>query len=522
MRIATITLLVIAVCIPLSAQTVSVVETAVPYLGSVYYCHQRNVARTSTGTLIAAWASGSGAGSQVQFSMYDKDFQTWSPASAISNAPAAGLAIQPAMASDEQGNIHATWQQRATSSAKYQIYYSKFDGVSWSTPKQISVAASVRGEEATIEVDSKGYLWVVYNNDGEGVGKEWVYMVKSTDGGTTWSSTADTLSTGGTLGTSIEVGRSALAAGPNGRLVAIWDNSLEGTGARREVYVNQFDGSAWSGPVRISDTTAVDRDHNRYVAVAVDGQSNIYAFYTLPIVSGADPRLSRIVLHKKAWADSWTQDYTLALDSSEVNFFTGGAVADSQGVIHFAYRRDVASDTTGLNEIVYQYTKNGGATWSSPLVLSRSEHDANYASIGNRVRTAYGVDVAWKEGRDIKVTDQDTNSVMVGVIPYSVVTAVPQSAVPHTYETLSNYPNPFNPSTTISFDVAVRGLVRLTVYDLLGREVVTLSDEVREAGRHATEWNGTNAVGQPVTSGVYLARLTTASGSRSLNMLLVK
>ncbi len=335
-------LLVVVICLPLGAQTVTVVQKTVPYLGSTYYSHQRKVARTSTDILVVAWASGSTAGSQVQYSTYDKDFQTWSPPVALSNAPSTGSAIQPALAADEQGNIHATWQQQGTSTEKFQIYYAKFNGVSWSTPKQVSVASSVRGEEATIEVDSRGYVWVVYNNDGEGAGKEFVYVVKSTDGGATWSSKADSISTGGTLGSSIEVARVALAAGPNGRLVAAWDNSLTGTNARREVFVNQYDGSVWGTPVRISDTTAVDRDHNRYVAAALDGQSNIYVFYTLPIISASDPRMSYIVVHKKAWSGVWTPQYTKALDSSTVNFFTGGAVVDSLDVIHFTYRRDMA------------------------------------------------------------------------------------------------------------------------------------------------------------------------------------
>lgn len=525
MRIWGTFLLVAAICFPTAAQTVSVVQKTVPYLGSTYYCHQRKVARTTTGILMVAWASNSTAGSQVQYSTYDKDFQTWSPPAAFSNAPAAGVAIQPALAADDQGNIHATWQQRATSSAKYQILYAKYNGVTWTNPVKISLNDADYAEEATIEVDSRGWLWAVYNNDTVGaarVGKEFIFAVKSTDGGATWSSTADTIARGGTLGTSIEVARVALAAGPSGRLVAVWDNSLAGTTARREVFVNQYDGTAWGTAVRISDTTAVDRDHNRYVAAAVDGQSNIYAFYTLPIVSGADPRMSYIVMHKKAWSDAWNPKGTYVIDSSTVNFFTGGAVVDSLGVIHFCYRRDVATDTTGINEIVYQFSKNGGSTWSTPLVLSRPLHDGNYVSIANRVRRAYGVDLAWKESQDSLAIDQNPNSIMSGTVPYSLITDVSAGALPVTYETLANYPNPFNPSTTLSYDVGTRGIVRLVVYDLLGREIRTLFDEVQDRGHHTVQWNGLNSHGTPVTSGAYVARLTTASGSRVLNMLLVK
>jgi photosystem II stability/assembly factor-like uncharacterized protein len=67
---------------------------------------------------------------------------------------------------------------------------------------------------------------------------------------------------------------------------------------------------------------------------------------------------------------------------------------------------------------------------------------------------------------------------------------------------MQNYPNPFNPSTVIGFQIPVRGHVTLTVYDVLGRAVATLIDEIREAGSGKVVWN---ASGLP--SGVYICRL---------------
>lgn len=524
MRKYVTTLLVLLVTLPVGAQTVSVVQEDVAYAGSMYYFHQRKVARSSTGVLMVAWnSSGSAAGSQVYASVYDADFGTWGPAVAISAAPAAGLALQPALAADEQGNVHATWQQRETSTAKHQIFYSKYSGGVWATPKQISPAATGRGEEATIEVDSRGYLWVVYNNDGEGTGVENLYAISSTDGGTTWSSSATPLSSLTTFGSSIEVGRAAVTPGPDGKLVVAWDNSRTGTLARREVFVNKYDGSAWGGDAMVSDTTDVDRDHNRYVAACVDAQSNIYLFYSLPIVSGTDPRLSYTVMQKNGWNDPWNPQGIVRLDSSEFNYLSISSVVDSAGVIHLAHRRDVAADTVvGIDEMVYRFSKDNGTTWSDPIVVSREYHDAGYISIANRVRRAYGVDMAWREGRDTMASDPTNTSVVYGNIPYSLITSVGDNPLPVTYETLTNYPNPFNPLTTLAFDVAVRGPVRVTVYDLLGREVATVVDEILEAGSHIARWDGTTRAGSVAATGVYVARLTTSSGSRTLNMMLMK
>jgi flagellar hook assembly protein FlgD len=83
-------------------------------------------------------------------------------------------------------------------------------------------------------------------------------------------------------------------------------------------------------------------------------------------------------------------------------------------------------------------------------------------------------------------------------------------------------PNPFNPSTTFSFELAARGPVRLTVHDLTGRLVATLVDEIRNAGRHEALWNGRDAHQRAVASGVYVYRIEVGSYVESKRAALVK
>ncbi len=507
--------------LPLAAQTTSVVQDNVGNAEAMYYFHQRKVVRSSAGVLMVAWVDIRSAvsGGQVQYSIYDPGFQIWSPPAALSSA--AYNARQPALAADNNGNIHAVWMQKNAGPDKYQLYYSKYNGSSWTGPIQISVAASVRAEEGTIEIATDGTIWVVYNNDGEGTGSEYLYVVKSTDGGTTWSTSADIISSGGAFGSSIEVGRTQLAPGLNGKMVACWDNSLTGLDSRREVFMNLYDGSSWGGQMRISDTTSVDRDHSRYIAVAVDGSDDIYVFYTLPIVSGSDPRLSRLVLHKNAWADPWDSTYTLAIDSSTVNYLSVSAVADENDVIHLAYRRDVAADTLyDLDEIVYRSSTDGGATWSDPTVVSRPNHDGGYVSIANRIDPTHGVDIAWRESRDENVGNQDTLAVVYANVPYTISSV--QDKTPASFEIYSNYPNPFNPSTTIEFTLSTRDQIRLSIFDLTGREVKTIVNENRDAGFYRELWDGTNNLNEPVSSGVYFSRLSTGNELRTIKMILLK
>jgi hypothetical protein len=83
--------------------------------------------------------------------------------------------------------------------------------------------------------------------------------------------------------------------------------------------------------------------------------------------------------------------------------------------------------------------------------------------------------------------------------------------LPTEYSLDQNYPNPFNPSTTISFAMPSAGHVKLEVYNLLGEKVAVLLDETRAAGFHSVTFDARNALGMPLSSGVYLYRLETST-----------
>lgn len=85
-----------------------------------------------------------------------------------------------------------------------------------------------------------------------------------------------------------------------------------------------------------------------------------------------------------------------------------------------------------------------------------------------------------------------------------------------------NHPNPFNPRTEIRFSTPEKGPVRLEIFDLAGRRVRTLIDGEREAGWQSVAWDGTDAQGRPVSSGMYLYRIVHPRGSDSRRMVLAK
>lgn len=91
------------------------------------------------------------------------------------------------------------------------------------------------------------------------------------------------------------------------------------------------------------------------------------------------------------------------------------------------------------------------------------------------------------------------------------------AAIPEQYSLSQNYPNPFNPTTTIQYGIPVPGPVRITVYDMLGREVLTIRRHHHQQGTYSVQVNATN-----LSSGIYLYQLTAGGHSKVKKMLVIK
>jgi len=80
--------------------------------------------------------------------------------------------------------------------------------------------------------------------------------------------------------------------------------------------------------------------------------------------------------------------------------------------------------------------------------------------------------------------------------------------IPSDYALKQNYPNPFNPTTRIDFSLPAESNVKLVIYNILGQEVIQLVNNQMSAGNHSVIWNANDAVGNQLTSGIYLYKLT--------------
>ncbi|RQW03789.1 carbohydrate-binding protein, partial [candidate division KSB1 bacterium] len=96
------------------------------------------------------------------------------------------------------------------------------------------------------------------------------------------------------------------------------------------------------------------------------------------------------------------------------------------------------------------------------------------------------------------------------------------SAAPQRFGLRQNYPNPFNPSTTIKYELPHSAHVQLTIYDMLGRQVVQLVNERQPAGRRIIFWDGTDIPGESVAAGLYFCMLETDGFKDVIKLALVR
>ena len=87
---------------------------------------------------------------------------------------------------------------------------------------------------------------------------------------------------------------------------------------------------------------------------------------------------------------------------------------------------------------------------------------------------------------------------------------------------LTNFPNPFNPTTTIEFSIQNSNVVELSIFNIKGQKVITLINEDMQKGKHSIIWSGIDDNNKPVSSGIYLYKIKVGNQESVKRMLLLK
>lgn len=196
-------------------------------------------------------------------------------------------------------------------------------------------------------------------------------------------------------------------------------------------------------------------------------------------------------------------------------------------------------------EIYIAVSRDNGATWTEPIVLNNIE-TPQMAGIkpmyvypademiyvgqagGNpiaKLGLMFYDDYTWGSFNQTPpyhpTCDGGRTMFMELLINYPVAGNDPISPAITSYQ-LGNYPNPFNPETTISFELPFRTEAELVVFNVRGQKIRSLASGSMEAGRHTVVWNGLDDAGKPVSSGIYFTRISSGNTNETRKMMLIK
>lgn len=169
----------------------------------------------------------------------------------------------------------------------------------------------------------------------------------------------------------------------------------------------------------------------------------------------------------------------------------GDLNADDQPEIGTATLNNAVTifDSRNGSTVYSTNTGGGGNSTAAEMISILDDIDRN-GSKEFVVGTRDGRVIAYSGGTDV-ITSLSSNNELI----------------PGEFNLYQNYPNPFNPSTVIQYSIPFTTNVKLTVYDILGREVITLINSEQQAGYYKLEWNGTNKFNNIISSGVYFYTL---------------
>ncbi len=183
----------------------------------------------------------------------------------------------------------------------------------------------------------------------------------------------------------------------------------------------------------------------------------------------------------------------------------------------FGYPTEVKyqKDTWHTATVTYDSTSGIGECYLDAVLVESTTFDIEHGNDKNVGITHFGSGITFKGiFGDLKIYS----------LPDSAGVEPSEKNAPRAggFNLLQNHPNPFNPVTIIRFTLAERSHTTLEIFDITGKFVVRLVDGIKTSGDHSVVWNGDSAAGSPVSSGMYLCRLTAGDRTATKKMILVK
>ena len=226
--------------------------------------------------------------------------------------------------------------------------------------------------------------------------------------------------------------------------------------------------------------------------------------------------------------DSQNLDTSFEFNYTSTEIVVGSdSVGSFNGTIH-----NISSDTITI--AVVRRVNSLPEGWASSVCLGEFCYNESIDSVTSQLdpgdSTACGI-LAWTNGVGVGTVQldlfdlQNMNehiTVNLNIYAGSTVGIDINSVLPKQMVLYSAFPNPFNPVTTLRYNLPEDGMVNITIYDMMGRIVRTLENSKQAAGFKSIQWNATNDVGQTVSAGLYLYTIHSRDFSQTKKMILLK
>jgi len=360
-----------------------------------------------------------------------------------------------------------------------------------------------------------GWIYLVWTNTGvPGVntGSGWdVYLMRSTDGGTTWS-----------LPTRVNQDAAGLR-----RHYYPWISCDPSNGNLSVVYYDNRDApSTTSTTVEVWSSNSSDGGFTW-----TDSQISDVSFVPAPIPGLASGYMGDYIgvdsdggMVYPLWSDNRATPVRAYI--SPYAFDGGGGGGIPCGDIASFQARCIAGGTIRARLTMTDATHAGEMV---EFTIDGTAYPATIMTGGTGVTRAQIAIGGFGAGsHTVELTDPDGcfSDIMVTCPTAGKADAEweedAEASLPAATTLIGNHPNPFNPTTSISYALSADNWVTLKIYNTLGEEIATLVNEFQTAGTRSALWNGTNDNGSPVASGIYIYRLTAGDVVKSEKMMFMK
>ncbi|HAX49380.1 MAG TPA: T9SS type A sorting domain-containing protein [Ignavibacteria bacterium] len=439
---------------------------------------------TSSGSsLHAVWQDTRDGNTEIFYKRSTNEGINWEADVQLTNIPN-GKSLPTISATGS--SVHIVWYENRTGTNDFEIYYKRSTdmGVTWEADVRLTNSAGVSSYPIIkSEASAVNVIWSDTRSGGSGI-----YYKRSTDGGNSWSD--DTL-LNDTTGTSSLA--SLTTTGSNLHLA--WSDYRND--GEYEIYYKRSTngGISWSADTRLTNELRISE------SPAITSNSNEVHITWVDL---RDSNINSEVYYKRSTdnGSTWGPDTRLTVYAHAMN----PAILLSGAIVHLSWHNSTGS------EIHYRRSLNSGSSWETGIQLSSSfsgAYQPNIAVTGSKAH------IIWHDVRNGSTNSElyyDFNPTgnAIGITNIS-------TEMPEVYILSQNYPNPFNPVTNIQFAIPVAGFVKLTVFDMLGREVENLVNKNMNAGTYLAEWNASN-----YPSGIFFYRLVSDDFSEVKKMILVK